>query len=112
MVHLQRERILAFKPEKMSIQSEPSQKDAKKMREAEATRGLREERKFLVTLQMMEKVDLKFLKNKTSVYCFFRLRSQKQGSLQVSWGKEGSQSVLDSVFSLLCLIGWLRNSNM
>lgn len=65
---------------KMSIQSVPSQKDAKKMGEAEATRELREEeRKFLVTLQMMEKVDLKVMKKKTSVYCFLRLRSQKTG---------------------------------
>lgn len=116
--------MLAFKLEKMSKQSVPSQKDAKKMREAEATKGLREEeRKFLVTLQMLEKVDLKCLKKTTSVYCLFRLRSQKQGSLQVSWSKEGPQLFLTSlllsvllktfsVFSLLCLIAQLRNSNL
>lgn len=112
-MHTEKDGILAFKEEKMSIPSVPSQKDAKKIREAEATRGLREEeRKFLVTLQMMEKVDLKVLKKKTSVHCLFRLRSQKQDSLQVSWSKEGSQLFLASTFSLLCLIAQLRNSNM
>lgn len=49
--------MLAFKLETTSKQSVPSQKDAKKIREAEATRGLREEEtKFPVTLQMLEKV--------------------------------------------------------
>lgn len=70
--------MLAFKLEKMSKQSAPSQKGAKKIREAEATRGLKkEDRNFLVTVQMLEKVDWKFLKKKTSVCCMFRLRSQK-----------------------------------
>lgn len=84
--------MLAFKIDKMSKQSVPSQKDAKKMREAVSTKVLREEdRKFLETLKMLEKVDLKFMKRKISVYSLFRLRSQKQGSLQVFWSEEGSK---------------------
>lgn len=74
--------MLAFYLEKTSMQSVPSQQDAKKVRETEARSGLQEEKdiKLLATPELPEKVDLKFLKKETSVYCLHRLRSQKQVS--------------------------------
>lgn len=73
--------MLTFHLEKTSTQSVPSQQDAKKEREAEAGSGLQEEEiKLLATPELLEKVDLKFLKKETCIYCLLRLRSQKKVS--------------------------------
>lgn len=42
-MHPERDRMLAFQPEKTSMQSVPSQQDDKEMRDAEARNGLSEE---------------------------------------------------------------------